>query len=86
MKVALHEANSAQSMSSWQHVNSPDDAELRKLKGAAEAWENTCKSYEKKNATLHRQLGDQKSFVEQLHTELTKQEKRAKELERKENQ
>ena len=35
LRVALQEANSAPSMSSWQHVNSPDDVEKR-CRGMAE--------------------------------------------------
>ena len=46
LRVALREANSAPSMSSWQHVNSPDDVEKNKLKGAVEEWQNTCKFME----------------------------------------
>ena len=85
LKVALQEANSAPSMSSRQRVNSPDDAEVQKLRGAVEEWRSTCKSIERKNATLRRQLGDQESLVEQLNTEWAKQEKHARELARKEN-
>ena len=85
LKVALQEANSAPSMGSWQHVNSPDDAEKRKLKGAIEEWQNTCEVMENKNATLRRRLDDQESFVEQLSSELSRQEMRTKELLRKEN-
>ena len=85
LKVALQEANSAPSMSSGQHVNSPDDTEKRKLKGAIEEWQNTCEVMENKNATLRRRLDDQESFVEQLSSELSRQEKRTKELLRKEN-
>ena len=59
-------------MSSWQHVNSPDDAEKRKLKGAIEEWQNTCEVMESKNATLRRRLLDQESFVEQLSSEQNK--------------
>ena len=40
---------------------------------------------ESKNATLRRQLDDQESFVEQLGSELSKQEKLMKEILRKEN-
>ena len=72
-------------MSSCQHVNSPDDTEKHKLKGAVEEWQNTCKSTERMNATLRRRLGDQESFVEQLSMELSRQEKRAKEMVRKDN-
>ena len=85
LKVALQEANSAPSMSSWQHVNSPDDTEKRKLKGAIEEWQNTCEVMENNNATLRRRLDDQESFVEQLRSVLSRQEKRTKELLRKEN-
>ena len=74
LRVALQEANSAPSMSSWQHGKSPDDTEKQKLRGAVEEWQNTCKSIGRKNATLRRQLNDQESFVEQLHTELTTRE------------
>ena len=85
LKLALQEANSAPSMSSWQRVNSPDDTEKPLLKGAVEAWQNTCEDMESKNATLRRQLDDQESFVEQLGSELSKQEKRMKEILKKEN-
>ena len=85
LRVALQEANSAPSMSSWQHVNSPDDTEKHKLKGAVEEWQSTCKFMESTNATLRRRLDDQESFVEQLSSELSRQEKRTKELIRKEN-
>ena len=85
LKVALQEANSAPSMSSWQHVNSPDDTEKRLLKAAIEEWQNTCEVMENKNASLRRRLDDQESFVEQLSSELSRQEKRMKELLRKEN-
>ena len=79
LKLALQEANSAPSMSSWQHVNSPDDREKRLLKGAVEEWQNTCEDMESKNATLRRQLDDQESFVEQLGSELSKQAREAHE-------
>ena len=46
-------------MSSWQHVNSPDDTEEHKLKGAVEEWQNTCRFMERTNATLRRRLDDQ---------------------------
>ena len=85
LRIALQEANSAPSMSSWQHVNSPDDVEKNKLKGAVEEWQNTCKFMESNNESLRRQLDDQESFVEQLSSELSKQEKRTKELLRKEH-
>ena len=85
LKLALQEANSAPPMSSWQHVNSPDDTEKRLLKGAVEAWQNTCEDMESQNATLRRQLDDQELFVEQLGSELSKQEKLMKEILRKEN-
>ena len=71
LKLALQEANSAPSLSSWQHVNSPDDTEKRLLKGAVKSWQNTCEDMESKNATLRRQLDDQESFVEQLGSELS---------------
>ena len=51
LRVALQEANSALSMSSWQHVNSPDDTEKHKLKGAVEEWQNTCKFMERTNSS-----------------------------------
>ena len=85
LRVALQEANSAPSMGSWQHVNSPDDVEKNKLRGAVEEWQNTCKFMETNNESLRRQLDDQESFVEQLSSEMSKQEKCAKEMLRKEH-
>ena len=78
LQRSLEQANSAPSVSSWQQINSPDDGEKKKLRDAADSWQNACVKLEQRNESLREQLADQESYVEQLNGALEQKDEEMK--------
>ena len=71
LQRSLEQANSAK-------INSPDDGEKKKLRDAADSWQNARVKLEQRNESLREQLADQESYVEQLNGALEQKDEEMK--------